>query len=115
VPKMPSEIEEDDMKYGFMLICCALVVLSGCKSPLVSIGDREFVSILSHPRHMERFHYAGSVDGIDYFVGEQWEKSPDRKSAGQSVVYHRVMNSKYAKTRFPLTTDITKWVDVKPF
>ncbi len=58
---------------------------------------------------MEEFHYAGSRDGFDVFVGEQWSANSNPTAAKRTEIYYKIRSSRRVQTRFPLTEDVTKW------
>ena len=87
--------------------------MTGChKAKLVT--DAQFKEIQASPRVDERFHYAGSKNECDYFVGEQWNQNSFPSKAEATEIYYKIKSSSLIKNRFALTEDVTKWVTIEP-
>ena len=89
-----------------------LVLCAGCQNSR-EVTDAELDAIMLTPRPMEEFHYAGSRDDLDVFVGEQWSANSHPAAAKRTEIYYKIRNSRRVQTRFPLTTDVTKWKKLK--
>lgn len=85
-----------------------LVLCAGCQNAR-EVTDADLNTIMLTPRPMEEFHYAGSQDDLDFFVGEQWSANSYPAAAKRTEIYYKVRSSSRVQTRFPLTKDVTKW------
>lgn len=78
---------------------------------VVILKDNQLVELLKEPRQNENFHYAGTEDGFDFFVGEQWAMHSFPKAAKKTERFYKVKNSKLAPLeKFKATKNQKKWV-----
>lgn len=85
-----------------------LVLCAGCQNAR-EVTDSDLDTIMLTPRPMEDFHYAGSKDDLDFFVGEQWSANSHPAAAKRTEIYYQIHKSNRVETRFPLTKDVSKW------
>lgn len=89
-----------------------LVLCAGCQHAR-EVTDADLDTIMLTPRPAEEFHYAGSRDDLDFFVGEQWSANSHPVAARRTEIYYQIRNSRRIATRFPLTKDAGKWMKLK--
>jgi hypothetical protein len=100
------------MKMKHIMPVLLLVLCAGCQNAR-EVTDADLDAIMLTPRPMEKFHYAGSRDNLDVFVGEQWSANSHPAAAKRTEIYYNIRNSRRVQTRFPLTTDVTKWMKLE--
>lgn len=96
-------------KFAMLML---LVFCCGCSGSR-EVTDAELKEIMSQPRRLERFHYLGSQDKYDYFVGEQWMGNSYPPAARRTELYYKVRDSIQVDKHFPLTKDTSQWQVLK--
>jgi hypothetical protein len=104
---MNMKIKKKHIMPVFLMVLCA-----GCQNAR-ELTDADLDAIMLTPRPMEKFHYAGSRDDLDYFVGEQWSANSYPPAAKRTEIYYKTHSSRRVQTRFSLTKDVTKWKILK--
>jgi hypothetical protein len=100
------------MKMKHIIPIFLLVLCAGCQNAR-EITDADMDTIILTPRPMEEFHYAGSRDNLDFFVGEQWSANSYPAAAKRTEIYYKIQSSRRVQSRFPFTKDVTKWKKLK--